>query len=83
MFAPLPVWELEAAAAAAELRSAADLLEDHAARRLRMAQRWLPAWTGRHRDAFDAEVRQATATTRELAAALRAAAARIDTNLRQ
>ena len=79
----LGVWEAEAARAAAELRHAADLLEEHAARRHRLASRWLATWAGRHRDQFDSELHAASTTTRELADALRVAAARIESNLRQ
>lgn len=76
-------WEPDALGAATELRRAADLLEEHAARRLRLADRWLPVWSGRHRTRFDSELAASTATSRELAAALRTAAARIETTLRQ
>jgi uncharacterized protein YukE len=83
VLAALDPWERDAAGAASELRRAAELLEDHAARRARLASRWLPVWTGRHRVHFDDEVAAAAVTTRELADALRAAAARIEANLRQ
>ncbi len=79
----IAAWEADATRAAAELRHTADLLEDHAARRVRLATRWLPVWSGRHREHFDAELHAATASTRELADALRFAALRIESNLRQ